>query len=177
VYKDRILVWAKLERIKGIDTVFQAARILSEYEFDVVFVGDDKEHYKAIKPPNVRLVPRIDPSDVPEFINRYPMVMGQFVVGSLGQSELEAMSCGKPVIAYWNRKYDIFYDTPCPVMSSREPEHIANLVRASTGNEHIGSLNRQWILKTHSVQRVIAKLAKIYEVIIEKRRHPCSNAK
>lgn len=169
-YKDRILIWAKLERIKGIDTVFHVAKLLSEYKFDVIFSGDDRAYYKSIKPPNVRLLPRIPPSERPEFINRYPLIVGQFLMGAFGHSELEVMSCGKPVIAYWNREYDSFYDTPCPILSSKETKEIAELIRTNVGNNNIGRSNRQWIINTHSAEKVTAKLERIYECVVEGRR-------
>lgn len=172
-YTDRILVWAKLERIKGIDKVFQAAKKLRKYEFDIAFVGSDKEHYRAIKPSNVRLVPKIDARYAPEFINRYPMVLGQFTIGSLGLSELEAMSCGKPVIAYWDRKYDTLYNIPCPVMSARESHQIVDLINSNINNRCLGSLNRQFIVEHHSITRVVAKLGRIYANIIETKRNCC----
>jgi len=42
LHNNRILVWAKLDKIKGIDLAFGVARSLTEYEFDIPFVGDDR---------------------------------------------------------------------------------------------------------------------------------------
>jgi len=168
-YEDRILVWAKLDRIKGIDIVFKVARLLPEYRFNIIFLGGDKEYYKAIKPSNVTLLPEQRLQEIPEFINKYPLIIGQFLLGAFGHAELEAMSCGKPVTAYWNRKYDAFYETPCPMLSSRDVNNIAYLIRSNIGNKKLGASSRRWILENHSVSKVVDKLINIYRFLIEKR--------
>jgi len=167
-YKDRILCWVKLDRIKGIDTIFKVARQLPEYQFDFPFVGDDKEYYRILKPDNVNLLPKQPSREIPNLINRYPLVMGQFTIGVFGLSELEAMSCGKPVVAYWDRKYDFLYKKPCPILSSQNVKEIINLVRSNIQNKELGKLSRDWILENHSLTKVINKLIEIYRSVLEK---------
>jgi len=162
-YKNTILCWVKLDESKGVETIFEVAERMPEYEFDFVFVGERKTHYKAIKPNNVNLIPK--PKEIPRLINKYPLILGQFHVGVLGLSELEAMSCGKPVIAYWNRKYDVLYESPCPIVSSRNAEEITNLIRLNIQNEDLGRLNRAWILENHSATKIVGKLIAIYSNI------------
>lgn len=165
-YKYRLLVWAKLDRMKGIDVVFDVAKEMSDYQFDIPFIGDDREYYKKMKPSNVNLVQKIEPNEVPRTINRYPLVLGQFHVGVFGHAELEAMSCGKPVVSYWNREYDTFYESPCPILSAKNPKEAVNLIRSNINNDKLGHLSRQWILKNHAVPYVVKKLCSIYEKTI-----------
>jgi glycosyltransferase involved in cell wall biosynthesis len=162
-HRNRILCWAKLQKIKGIDTIFRVAEKLDGYQFDIPFVGDDKEYYKAVKPRNVRLIPRLESHEITRTINSYPIVLGQFHIGAFGLAELEVMSSGKPVVAYWDRQYDRFYDEPCPILSSKNVAEIVDLVKSNIGNEELGRANRQWILKYHAVSKVVEKLFKIYK--------------
>jgi glycosyltransferase involved in cell wall biosynthesis len=177
-YENRILIWAKLDKIKGIDIAFEVAKKLPEYQFDTIFVGDDREHYKMVKPRNVTMLPKLLPKEIPEFINRYPLVIGQFIVGAFGHAELEAMSCGKPVVAYWNRKYDRFYETPCPILSSTKIDEIAGLIKSTVGSREASFINRQWTVKNHSIPKVTTKLIEIYRYIMGEQKifdvHPDS---
>ena len=166
-YEDRILCWAKLDKIKGIDIIFEVARNLPQYQFDIPFIGEDKDHYRTIRPRNVNLLPRLLPEEIPKLINKYPLIMGQFTIGVFGLSELEAMSCGKPVVAYWNRKYDVLYEDPCPILSSTNASEIVKLIKLNIGNESLGKLNREWILRTHSTAIVVDKLVDIYNGLLE----------
>lgn len=165
-YRDRVLIWAKLDKTKGIDTIFQVAKLLPRYKFDVTFVGDQREYYKTVKPCNVTLLPKLQSKEIPRFINKYPLVMGQFFIGVFGHAELEAMSCGKPVLSYWNKRYDRFYPEPCPILSSKHVNEIANLVVSNIGNDTLGKVSRHWVSRYHNASKVVKKLSSIYDEVL-----------
>jgi len=168
-YESRVLCWVKLQRAKGVDTIFRVATLLPEIFFDVAFVGDDKDCYACIKPGNVKLIPSTKRAEIPRLLNRYPIILGQFHIGAIGMAELEAMSCGRPVVAYWDRKYDSFYDEPCPILSSRNASEIASMIGNHIGDEKLGMRCREWVIKGHSFTHVTSKLQKIYARTLDSR--------
>lgn len=164
-YDDRILCWVSMYKQKGVDTIFEVADRLPNYKFDIPFVGDEKDYYRKLKPHNITFLP--PPEDIPNLIGKYPIVLGQFLQGVIGGSELEAMACGKPVIAYWNRKYDQFYDDPCPIISSREVSEISDLIKTFKGNKEIGETSSDWVIKYHSTPKIVDRLLSIYKSVLQ----------
>lgn len=164
-----VLCWVKLESAKGIKTIFQTARTLPKLEFHIPNTGltGERELYQHRKPPNIRLIPSVPHSDVPKLICRYPIVLGQFKLGTIGVSELEAMACGKPLIGFWNTKYDVHYGEPCPILSSTDPKEISELIEEHIGDTSLGSRCRNWVERYHSIDVVVEKLLDAYAEAIE----------
>lgn len=169
-YEDRILCWVKPEKQKGIDIIFKTAKLMPNLQFDLPSpkISTEAEYFNKIKPKNVVFLPEIPHEQAPDLINKYPLIIGQFLLGGYGMSELEAMACAKPVIAYINVKYEDHYDKPCPILSSRDPPEIRELIQANIGNKQLGNSSRKWVKNIHSVERVTGKLVEIYKSVIEK---------
>ncbi|MEE9507461.1 MAG: glycosyltransferase family 4 protein [Thermoplasmata archaeon] len=164
-----VLCWVKLERVKGIDVFFETARLLPQFEFHIpnVSLTGEQRHYIDRKVPNVSLIPAVPHTEVAELIRGYPIVLGQLGLGVLGVSELEAMSCGKPLIGFWNREYDVHYDDPCPIPSSIDPREISLMIQDHIGDSSLGMRCRKWVEKYHSIDVVAKQLADVYREVTE----------
>ncbi|KYK27042.1 MAG: hypothetical protein AYK23_00355 [Candidatus Proteinoplasmatales archaeon SG8-5] len=166
-YTNRVLCWVKMDHNKGYDVILEAINHCPEIDFDIPRIGTLK--FDKIKfPPNVRLIPPIPHDKVPALLNKYPLILEQFLVGAMGQSGLEAMACGKPVICNWNKDNDIEYSEPCPVVSAKKPEDIAQKIRETIDNHvQIGTKSRDWVVKHHSMQVAVDKLLNEYRLHVD----------
>ncbi len=104
----------------------------------------------------LNLIPRVPYGDMPALLGRYDIVMGQFKLGALGMSELEAMACGKPVLSFFN--YPQAYDEPPPIFSTRDAEEgaemLARLVEDQQLRKEAGEKGRAWVEKHHEYVNV-----------------------
>lgn len=164
-----VLCWVKLEKGKGIETIIETARQLPHFEFHFpnVSLTGEQTHYLGKKVPNIRFIPSVPHTEAAKLICRYPIVLGQFKLGTLGVSELEAMSCGKPLVGYWNEDYNAHYGEPCPILSSSDPEEISQLVEDHASDSTLGMNCRRWVEKYHSVDAVAGRLVDIYREVVE----------
>lgn len=119
----------------------------------------------------VHVLPRRPKEFMPILYNSSDIVIDQFIIGTLGQISLEALSCSKPVVTYYNHIYDVYYPSPPPVVSVRTPDQIAKaiayLLEDSSLRKKLGYEGRNWILKTHNAETIVGKLLSIYEEILD----------
>jgi glycosyltransferase involved in cell wall biosynthesis len=167
-----ILLFARLDAIKGVDTAIRGiVRFVQRYSDVRVLLlewGDLKEHYKQQYGKDFEFIPPVAPNEVSNLIRSADVVVGQFAVGALGLSELQAMSCAKPVICSF--RYEEAYSTPPPLCQATTAEeieeHLENLFQHPGVGIALGQKAREWVIKNHDHRDLSVKLERFYQSIL-----------
>lgn len=119
---------------------------------------------------NVIWIKPVPKNELIEYYNAADIVMDQFTLGSWGTSTPEAMSCGKPVLMYYKKKYILraFGEEPPILNSFSEEEIYQNMIHLASNKkirDEFGKRGREWIKKTHSPRIVALKHLEILNSI------------
>jgi glycosyltransferase involved in cell wall biosynthesis len=163
----RVLFISALSKIKGVDVAVRVMEALRLQRPDIPLYalgfGQEAECVRR-RVPYVNFLPRVPHSEMPNLINAYDIVAGQFFLGSLGLSELECMACGKPVVSYFN-VYGSYEQEP-PVLSTNVPgkvvEYIEALFDDPRWRREVGEASRHWVAASHGHKEVAKRLEGIY---------------
>ena len=171
-----ILLFASLDPIKGCEIatqgITQFVQRHPEVRVKLVDWGPEKEKYKQRYGERFEFVHPVTPELVQHLIWSADVVVGQFLLGALGLSELQAMSCAKPVIASF--RYETAYPTPpplCQASTAQEvDEHLENLFQHPEVARDLGQRARKWITDYHSRKALAVKREALYQSILNERQ-------
>lgn len=103
---------------------------------------------------------------IPSVLCRIDLVIDQIVMGSYGNTGIEAMMCGKPVIG--QRNYDEIKDSPIVnVNHDTLMLELENLLDNPGKWAGLGAAGRKWATRHHSPQAVAKIAAKQYDRILQ----------
>ncbi len=138
----------------------------------VLDCGPLREKYKQLYSERFEFIPPVVQEEVPQLIWPADVIVGQFALGALGLSELQAMSCGKPVIASF--RYEEAYPTPPPLCQARNAEEIEeqleNLFQHPEVAKELGQKAREWVINYHNNQMLAVRLETLYQTILNERK-------
>ncbi len=175
-----VFICCSLTDIKGAPRLLQACRILATERPDIrvtaIAGGDYTEAFRQL--PNVTLIGRQARERLPELINQHGVVLGQVLLGALGMAELEAMDCGRPVVA-WFRHADA-YPEPPPVLRAVDGRDIAvavmRLVDDADMREELGQRARAWTVRYHNLDKAAVAVEQAAMEILDRRHEPAGVA-
>jgi glycosyltransferase involved in cell wall biosynthesis len=164
----RVLIISEGTEMKGIEVATGAATQLQiRYpSVEIRAIARSERDVARFTALGIRsFVPAVPRALMPSLINDHDVVIGQFVVGSLGLNELESLACGKPVIARF--RYPGAYPEAPPIMLAEEPGQVADalesLVSDAAARAEAGIRGRAWVERHHSPQVVARRLVELYE--------------
>jgi glycosyltransferase involved in cell wall biosynthesis len=149
----RLLLMSRFEPVKGPETALAMVRELKRAHPCVEVHAFDWGVSVAqfADPELVRLIPTVPYREMPELLAGYDVVVGQFGLGILSMSELEAMACGRPLVGYF--RYPEVYDEPPPLLSTRDPvqaaEMLVKLIENPQLRKETGDKGRAWVERHH----------------------------
>ena len=166
--RSTVLLFSQLIDIKGAATLLASARLILAGRGDVrVIALSGGTHDAEAAEAGVQMISRQTKSQLADLLAKVDVVVGQMRLGSLGLSELEAMSCGRPVVTFLRPG---LYPRDVPVISAGSAEEVAHeclwLLADEQSSTMIGSRARSYILEHHESGVVARRLARIYEGLL-----------
>lgn len=112
---------------------------------------------------NVLLLMHQPREKLPALMARHRIIIGQVHQGAVGMVELEAMACGRPVIAYFT--YDAAYDEPPPFVNAHSgPEiaaAVARLLDDAAERERLSDEGRGWVERNHNAAHIAERIEQL----------------
>jgi glycosyltransferase involved in cell wall biosynthesis len=157
-----VLICCALTDIKGAPRLLDACRRLSEQRPDIrvtaIAGGEWTPYFEAL--PNVTLVPHQPRAKLPALMSRHGVIVGQVLLGAVGMAELEALSCARPVVAWY--RYNHAYPERAPFVRAVDGFDIAasvmRLVDDANLRQELGDAGRAWVQRYHNVDETAERV-------------------
>jgi glycosyltransferase involved in cell wall biosynthesis len=166
-----VFVASKLDNGKGVEVAIEGLALLRRSgwrgRIAMLSFGGDARRLRELALSRLGDVEWLPPAARSEMATRYSrasVVVGQLSLGALGMTELEALACGRPVIARWS--YRGWYPAEPPLISVSSPEGLARSVDELLSNRHqaseLGMAAHDWCRQNHDSMRVARELLGLY---------------
>lgn len=153
-------------KVKGTDI---AIRALSSIKEDVVVAiishGVDFDKTIALASSlglRLNVLPKVCHEKLNEYYWNADVVIDQFNLGSLGLVSLEAIACGRPVVAYVASEYEAYAEFP--LKDANTVSQIAEAVTACS--REIMEKEYAFLIKYHAPQKVAKKVMDTYAQLL-----------
>jgi glycosyltransferase involved in cell wall biosynthesis len=163
----KVLLISRIDAIKGIDAAFDAIKIIKKknpsISIDAFLWGPDLERFKDNR--LVNWIPTVSYNEIAKLLHNYQVIIGQFELGILGMSEMEAMACARPVVCDFTH-YESYHNPP-PIVQAKTSDEISQKVLALAESPSecglIGRKSREWVVENHDYIKVAKRLVEKYE--------------
>jgi glycosyltransferase involved in cell wall biosynthesis len=166
-----VLFSAKLDRNKGGGVFLPAARRLAEAGAGVTVLGfgsSSRDHHAELARLDAAgatiVAERLPRSVFQRMLGEAAVVVGQFRVGALGMTELDALALQRPVVTGF--RFPDAYKEPPPVVDASSAEQITDevlgLLERHEDREALGLEGRRWVIRHHGTRRVAEQLIALY---------------
>ncbi|TMB95114.1 MAG: glycosyltransferase family 4 protein [Chloroflexi bacterium] len=161
----RVLVFTRIDPVKGVDVIFPAAATLSRaFEVTALDWGPLAREYVRLYGSSVKFVPRVPHDVIGSFLQQFDVVIGQMRQGILSLMEIEAMAAGRPLITGIDA--GLYPDDPPPVVAAHDSDAIVAAVEKlrndSAEMARLSNEGRQWVCRNHGYAHHLEILEKAY---------------
>jgi glycosyltransferase involved in cell wall biosynthesis len=166
--KKRVLIASDSNwSVKGTDIAIRAlSKIKNKVDVSIIEYGADFSRTAALASSlglRLNVLPKVPHERLNEYYWSADIVIDRFKLGSLGMVSLEAIACGRPVIAYVSSKYLHYKDFPLKDLC--EEDKITNAIKNATPK--LWEKEYVYLMKNHSHNVIIPELIKIYKEHVE----------
>jgi glycosyltransferase involved in cell wall biosynthesis len=165
-----VLVFMRLDPIKGAETVFAAIDDLARLALVAAMDwGPLAAGYKAQFGARVEFLAPVTHDKVPALLARFDAVIGQMEQGVPGLSELEALAAGRVVLMRLDPA--LAGEDPPPVVDAANGGDLVERIRALQGDpaevRRLSSVGREWVERNHSLRAHAEILIRLYRGLAE----------
>lgn len=169
--RSSVFICCALTDIKGAPRIYNACARLAATRPDIritaIAGGPYTRQFEAL--PNVTLLPYQERRNLPGIINEHGVVLGWVKLGIAGMAELEAMACGRPVIAWFNQHH-VYPEEP-PFVRAVDGYDIAlaiaRLVDNPAERDRLGAAGREWVERYHGLDIAVDRVEAVARAIAE----------
>ena len=161
----KVLVFTRLDSIKGIDQIFPAMeRLRTMAEVSAIHWGplakDYVRDYKSV----VRFLQMTPHDEIGGLLAQFDLVIGQMKQGILSLMEIEALAAGRPLIT--GIDWALYPEDPPPVIAASDPDGIiAAVTRLRDDGGELARLSRaghEWAVRNHGYAQYLRRLETAY---------------
>jgi glycosyltransferase involved in cell wall biosynthesis len=105
------------------------------------------------------VLPKVPHEELNKYYWNSDVVIDRFRLGSLGVVSLEAIACGRPVIAYVSSEYEEYKEFP--LKDINEEEKIAETIM--NADEQLWRKEYEYLIKYHDPRAIAKRVLKIYK--------------
>jgi glycosyltransferase involved in cell wall biosynthesis len=161
----RVLIFTRLDPIKGVDLIFPAVERLSQVvHVTAIDWGPLARDYVGKYGRWVHFVKPVPRASVGAFLQQFDVVIGQMRQGSLGLSEIEALAAGRPLVT--GIDWSLYPEDPPPVIAASGDEAVVSAVErlrnAPDRLTEISRNGREWAYRNHSFDHHLQLLEAAY---------------
>jgi len=163
-----LLVGVRLAPIKGLPTILETLRLLAAERpavtITIVAQGDGIEAARAAAGPNATVVAPTSRDELAELLRGHRLALGQFLVGAMGNYEIEALSAGVPVVMHCDK--ESAYAASPPIVDAADAgeavARIGELLDDEAKLDELAARGPAWVDANHAARTVAARVIADY---------------
>lgn len=153
--------------VKGTDIAIRAlSKIKGEVDVSVIGYGVDFQRTLALASSiglQLNVLSKVSHANIAQYYWNSDVVIDRFTLGSLGMVSLEAIACGRPVLAYVSSEYPENHDFP--LKDLREEQRIADLI--SHLPQDLWNEEYAFVKEHHDLKKIESRLQAMYTSLLQ----------